>query len=341
MTDIQVHDLLDALAETSPEPRHDAVADVHRRAGRRASSHRRLIPVAVAAATVALVLLAVGAVVLTGSTRQAARPSLTTSNEFEALTAGQRFARLFFSTDYRTIDSYSDQIEAGSTGSFRSDFASKRDQLRALMTQVHSVAQGRVLAAATRELTPTSATVLLVVNQDVRNSETRGRTVTNRYRVAEHLRLVDGRWLVEDLEPVLGAAPEGRDCPDPTATAARNELLTQTCAAIATLYSYDYRHIDADIAAQRRLTVGALRDELDSDTGPALRGLAPRTNAVVRANASAAVERDDGNTATVLVFLDQTVTSNVLRQPRYDRNRVEVTMQRIDGKWLVSDIKAL
>ncbi len=33
--------------------------------------------------------------------------------------------------------------------------------------------------------------------------------------------------------------------------------------------------------------------------------------------------------------------SDKLAAPRSDRNRLEVTMQRVDGRWLVSDVRAL
>ena len=73
-----------------------------------------------------------------------------------------------------------------------------------------------------------------------------------------------------------------------------------------------------------------------------MRQLSRTTQATVDASAStAAVERLDGDTATVLVFLNQSVTSDLQPQPRIDRNRVEVAMQQVDGRWLAAGIKAL
>lgn len=345
MTEARVRELLDALAETAPEPDDDQLMSaVHASAGlRRRLRARRparsLLPVLVAAATVVAVLLAVGLVSLSRTSHPAPPATSPTVADDAPLAAGRTFAEIFFSPDYRTIGSYSDRVSAASTGGFRHDFDAKRAQLAQLTRQARSIARGRVLAAAVREVRPTSATVLLVVDQDVRSKATRA-PVIQRYRVAETMRLVDGRWLVEALEPVIGAEPGA--CADPTESAERNGLLRETCAAVGRLYSYDYRHLDADIAAQLALTTGPLRQQIERTTAPALRQLAPKVQGrVVAAARPAAIERFDGDTATVLVFLDQTVRSDQLQQPRYDRIRLEVTMQRVDGRWLVSGIQAL
>lgn len=258
----------------------------------------------------------------------------------DALTAGTDFASLFFTMDYRTLDDYSDRVEAGSTGSFRSDFAAKRGELRRLLSEQRSTSQGRVLVAAVRDVEPTSATVLVAADQDVHSTATGGKPVSNRYRVAERLRLIDGRWLVEDLEPIVGTFENG--CPDTSAGADRAELLRQSCSDIERLYSYDYRSIDADVATQLSTTTGSLHEQIVTTTGATLRRLAPKEQVTVAGKVdTAAVEHFSGDTATVLVFLDQAVTNRQLPAPRLDRNRLEVTMQRVEGRWLVADVKAL
>jgi hypothetical protein len=352
MTDTRVRDLLDALAETAPEPSdEDLLAAVYASAGLHQSLRRRrlrarrssrsLAPVLVAAATVVAVLLAAGVVSLTRSSRPATPAAAPVLPGDAALAAGRAFGQQFFSIDHRTVGDYSAGVAAASTGAFRSEFTAKQSQLGELTSQAGTLASGRVLAAAARDVTPTTATVLLVADQDVSNALTGGSSTVQRYRVAESLRLVDGRWLVDGLEPITGGT-YGPGCPDPTATPEVDDLLRQSCSAIATLYSYDYRRLDADIAAQLDLTTGSLRQQLVTDTGPAFRELASRTGAAVTASIStAAIERLNGDTATVLMFSDQSVSSNQLAEPRLDHNRVEATMQRVDGRWLVSDVKAL
>ena len=176
---------------------------------------------------------------------------------------------------------------------------------------------------------------------ETRNTTSRGHTVANRYRVGAHLIRSDGRWLVTALEPIVGGS-YGFGCTDVTATPARQDLLAQTCANVARLFSLGYRTLDADLAAQRAAAVEPFRSEIGSVTNPSIRPLAAKEHIVVRATAStAAVEQQDTDTATVLVFLDQNTTVATLKEPRVDRNRLQVTMTRVDGRWLVSGLRAL
>jgi hypothetical protein len=269
-----------------------------------------------------------------------ATPAPPSSPGNDALSAARTFASVFFSPDYRSMDGYITGVETSSTGSFRSDFDGKQTQLRSVVTSARSIASGLVLAAGIRDVTPTTATALLAVDQSVQNTTTRGKDVTQHYRIGERLRLVDGRWLVESLDPVDGSY--GAGCPDGTTTPARSALLAASCSSIAKLFSYDYRHIDDDIATQHALSTGALQNEIDQQTGPALRKVAVEEKATVQAvTSTAAIESFDGDHATVLLFVNQAVQSNKLPAPRLDRNRVEATMELVHGQWLVSEVKAL
>lgn len=40
----------------------------------------------------------------------------------------------------------------------------------------------------------------------------------------------------------------------------------------------------------------------------------------------------------VMLFLDQAVTNALNPEPRLDRNRIIITMERVDGRWLASDV---
>jgi hypothetical protein len=108
------------------------------------------------------------------------------------------------------------------------------------------------------------------------------------------------------------------------------------------LYSYDYRQIDANVTEQLQLTTGTINDQIRTDTGPALKQLAPKVKAIVQAaSVDTAVVDDTGPDIQVLVFLDQAVNSSLLPAPRLDRNRVVATMRLVNGQWKVADIKAL
>lgn len=42
--------------------------------------------------------------------------------------------------------------------------------------------------------------------------------------------------------------------------------------------------------------------------------------------------------AEIMLFLDQAVTNKLNPEPRVDRNRIIITMDKVDGRWLASDV---
>lgn len=121
-----------------------------------------------------------------------------------------------------------------------------------------------------------------------------------------------------------------------------SSALTAARTSAVTILSYDYRHLDADFAAATALTTGSLRTDYQATTSKAVAQLAAQTHAVVSAKVVAGgVVASTSTTATVLLFVDQTTTSNRLSAPQTDQNRVELTMRRSGRHWLVSGLKAL
>jgi Mce-associated membrane protein len=43
----------------------------------------------------------------------------------------------------------------------------------------------------------------------------------------------------------------------------------------------------------------------------------------------------------VLLFIDQTVTNAQVPDPRIDRSRIKITMEKIDGRWKASKVQLL
>lgn len=52
----------------------------------------------------------------------------------------------------------------------------------------------------------------------------------------------------------------------------------------------------------------------------------------------AAVKSATTTRVEVLLFVDQSISNAVLPQPRIDRNRVQMTMELVDGRWLASNV---
>src|ERR1700733_1873348 len=54
-----------------------------------------------------------------------------------------------------------------------------------------------------------------------------------------------------------------------------------------------------------------------------------------------AIQSESTNMVVVLVFIDQTVTNMQAPDPRIDRSRIKITMQKIDGRWRASKVQLL
>lgn len=52
----------------------------------------------------------------------------------------------------------------------------------------------------------------------------------------------------------------------------------------------------------------------------------------------AALKSVTTNRVEVLLFVDQSITNAVRSEPRLDRNRIQMTMERIDNRWLASSV---
>lgn len=52
----------------------------------------------------------------------------------------------------------------------------------------------------------------------------------------------------------------------------------------------------------------------------------------------AAVKSATTSRVEVLLFVDQSITNSVRSDPRLDRNRIQMTMELVDGRWLASQV---
>ncbi|MUM19182.1 hypothetical protein FZI91_07730 [Mycobacterium sp. CBMA271] len=62
---------------------------------------------------------------------------------------------------------------------------------------------------------------------------------------------------------------------------------------------------------------------------------AKATGAVV----DSAVKSATPDKVEVLLFIDQAVTNVAVQEPRMDRSRVQITMEKVDGRWLASNVE--
>jgi len=119
-------------------------------------------------------------------------------------------------------------------------------------------------------------------------------------------------------------------------------------AAVATLpvaFSYDYRSLDKSVdSATSKMTPGfgaEFRDTFDKT----IRAMATEKKAITSAlvRAAGVVGTVKNNRATVLVYLDQVLVSSKAKKAsdplKVSQNRVHVSLRKVDGHWLVSDIE--
>lgn len=122
-----------------------------------------------------------------------------------------------------------------------------------------------------------------------------------------------------------------------------NAALQAAIDEAPTLFSYDYRTLDKDLAAARGETTGAFTSQYTNLSVPAVKPLATKYKVVVVAKVLAATVVDSSNLKQikVMIFLDQTVTNTQLAAPRLDANRVVLTMMPVGKGWKVSEVSAI
>jgi Mce-associated membrane protein len=123
--------------------------------------------------------------------------------------------------------------------------------------------------------------------------------------------------------------------------AARERALASAKTSTALVLSYNYQHLDADVAATVPHLTGAFADDYKKAMDTTVKQQAPAGKAVVEGQVdSAAVESvsASGKQITVIVFGEQKVTNNQLTQPRTDLARLRVTMDLVGNDWRIAQI---
>ena len=120
---------------------------------------------------------------------------------------------------------------------------------------------------------------------------------------------------------------------------ARENAVAAATSGIATVLSYDYRHLAGDFKRAEALLTPAFRKNYDTTTASAVEPLAAKYKARSSAEVTAAGTVSTGvDRVVVLVFVAQTVTNSQLAAPRLDRSRINVTLVRSGSRWLIARI---
>jgi Mce-associated membrane protein len=108
--------------------------------------------------------------------------------------------------------------------------------------------------------------------------------------------------------------------------------------AVVPVLSYDYEHLDEDQRAAQALMTGSYRQEYDK-LFAVLEENAPETQTRVTASVVASgIVRATDDRVQVLVFVDRPTTNKLSAEPVVYKDQVTLSMQRVDGTWLVDDM---
>ena len=125
-----------------------------------------------------------------------------------------------------------------------------------------------------------------------------------------------------------------------SANAVRSDVVQVAKTFALDFGSYDYRHLDTDFSeVAKRMTPSFAKNY--TDTSSQLKATFLRYKTQVTAHIQGyGLTSVTGAQAVVVVFLDQTVRTSQSSTPRIDRNRLEVHLVRVKGKWLVAKLLA-
>ncbi len=108
--------------------------------------------------------------------------------------------------------------------------------------------------------------------------------------------------------------------------------------AVVPVLSYDYEHLDEDQKAAQALMTGGYREEYDK-LFTVLEENAPETQTRVTASVVASgIVRAAAERVQVLVFVDRPTTNKLSAEPVVYKDQVTLSMQLVDGEWLVDDM---
>lgn len=105
------------------------------------------------------------------------------------------------------------------------------------------------------------------------------------------------------------------------------------------LTSIDSNRVDDDFAAVLNGATGDFKDTY-TKASTQLRQLLIDNKASAQGRVvDSAVQSESSDTVVVLLMVDQTVTNSTRPDPRVDRSRMKMTMQKVDGRWLASKVE--
>ncbi|MDQ2709430.1 MAG: hypothetical protein M3Z25_18185 [Actinomycetota bacterium] len=115
-------------------------------------------------------------------------------------------------------------------------------------------------------------------------------------------------------------------------------VVGQLTAAVKTVYSYDYKTLDANEAAAKDVITGGFAEQFEKVFAP-VKQLAPKEQAVLTTTVPAAgVLQLSGDRARLLMMVDQRGTWGGSQQLAGTSARLIVAGQRVEDKWKITEV---
>jgi hypothetical protein len=117
------------------------------------------------------------------------------------------------------------------------------------------------------------------------------------------------------------------------------EALQAARSGVVDLTSFDYLTLDDDIEQVRRVATGDLREESVTQLDERRQQITDAQAVVNTEVVGAGVTRADDDEATVLLVIESVQESAASPQAQIVRYRIQVELEKADGRWLLSGIK--
>ncbi|MDA4108140.1 hypothetical protein [Mycolicibacterium holsaticum] len=104
------------------------------------------------------------------------------------------------------------------------------------------------------------------------------------------------------------------------------------------LTSVDAAKLDANFAAVLDGATGEFKTMYSESSSQLKQALIDNKASADGKVVAAGIKSATQDKVEVMLFLDQAVTNALNPEPRLDRNRIIITMEKVDGRWLASDV---
>lgn len=133
---------------------------------------------------------------------------------------------------------------------------------------------------------------------------------------------------------LLLAVPSDQEVADATA-----EAQAAAERAAVPVLSYDYTRLEADQEAAQRFLTSDFRKDYDR-LFELVKQNAVRAKAKVTAQViGSGVVRSGTERVEILLFVNRPTTNTATTEPKISRDQVTLTMENVDGEWLIDDMK--